>query len=183
MARTAVRNRHHPRRRPAGVPVGFVGLVGLVLATAALTGCSSSAPATLVTSSPADPSPGPSEDLLTEAPGPDTATGQLAAGFPTALVPVPEGAEILVSSAQSQDDGSLEISLNLRTAQDTAGLLDAVRAPLLAAGFGEVPAAQPDPGLAAQTTFSRSDGAELVLVGILDRDDVRTLTLGGRVRP
>ena len=180
MARLSVRPRHHRRRRPTAV---LVGLVGLVVSAAALTGCSSSAPAMLVSSSPADPSPSPSEDLLTEAPGPDTATGELADGFPTTLVPVPDGAEILVSSAQLQDDGSLEIILNLRTAQDTAGLLDAVRAPLLAAGFGEVPAAQPDPGLAAQTTFSRSDGAELVLVGILDRDDVRTLTLGGRVRP
>ena len=47
------------------------------------------------------------------------------------LIPVPDGAEVLLSSAAPVDGTDLtEVSLNLRTAQDTAGLLDAVRAPL-----------------------------------------------------
>ena len=78
---------------------------------------------------------------------------------------------------------AVAVSLNVRTSQDAAGLLDAVRGPLVAAGFVESPPAQPDPSLAAQASFSRSDGAEFVLVGILDRDGTRTMTLGGEVRP
>ena len=54
--------------------------------------------------------------------------------------------------------------------QDTAGLLDAVRAPLVAAGFVENAPPAAEPGLAAQATFSRGDGSELLVVGILDRD-------------
>ena len=66
---------------------------------------------------------------------------------------------------------------------DAAGLLEAVRGPLVAAGFTESAPAAPEGGLAAQSTFSRGDGSELLVVGILDRDGVRTLTLGGQVRP
>ena len=55
--------------------------------------------------------------------------------------------------------------------------------PLLAAGFTESPPSQPDPSLAAQASFARSDGAEFVLIGVLDRDGVRTMTLGGTVKP
>ena len=155
-------------------------VAALVLATASLTGCASSAPARL--GSPgATSSPSPTEPLLTEQAGTGTSVGTLASGFPAQLVPVPEGATVLVSSAQPLEGGLTQISLNLRTSQDAAGLLAAVRAPLLAAGFQEAPPAQPDPGLAAQSSFSRSNGTELVLVGVLDRDGMRTLTLGGRV--
>jgi hypothetical protein len=75
-----------------------------------------------------------------------------------------------------------EVSLNLRTQQATDELLAAVSAPVVAAGFvaGTPPLAEP--GLAAQATFARGDGTELLVVGILDRDGERTLTLGGRVR-
>ena len=59
-----------------------------------------------------------------------SAVGELVAGFPAALIPVPDGAEVLLSSAAPVDGTDLtEVSLNLRTAQDTAGLLAAVRAP------------------------------------------------------
>ncbi|MBN9326992.1 MAG: hypothetical protein BGO38_08355 [Cellulomonas sp. 73-145] len=152
----------------------------LIAAALTLTGCASSAPARLGSPSSAA-SPSPTEPLLTEQAGSGTSVGALVKGFPTQLVPVPDGATVLVSSAQPIDGGLTQISLNLRSAQDAAGLLAAVRGPLLAAGFHEAPPAQPDPGLAAQSSFSRSDGTELVLVGVLDRDGVRTLTLGGRV--
>ena len=149
---------------------------------ASLAGCATSAPADLTASSSAEPSPTASEELLLETPAAGTAAGELVDGFPTGLIPVPAGAEILVSSAQPRGD-AVAVSLNVRTAQDAAGLLDAVRGPLVAAGFVESPPAQPDPSLAAQASFSRSDGAEFVLVGILDRDGTRTMTLGGEVRP
>ncbi|WP_456843894.1 hypothetical protein [Cellulomonas sp. P5_C6] len=132
----------------------------------------------------ATPAPSPTETLLPD--GTDStssAVGELAAGFPVTLVPVPEGAEVLVSSAEPVEGTDLtEISLNLRTGQDAAGLLAAVSAPLVAAGFTEGTPPAAEPGLAAQSTFSRGDGSELLVVGILDRDGQRTLTLGGRVR-
>lgn len=145
-----------------------------------LTGCASSSPARLDASS-APASPSPTEPLLTDQAGTGTSVGALAPGFPTQLVPVPQGATVLVSSAQPLAGGLTQISLNLRSSQDAAGLLAAVRGPLLAAGFTEAPPPQPDPALAAQSSFSRSNGTELILVGVLDRDGVRTLTLGGRV--
>lgn len=154
-----------------------------VLAAGVLAGCATSAPAILTTSAPADPTPAATEALLDDRPATGASAGELVDGFPTALVPVPDGAEILLSSAEPQDDGSVAISLNLRSDQDATGLVDAIRGPLLAAGFAELAPSQPDPILAAQASFARSDGAEFVLVGVLDRDEVRTLTLGGKVRP
>lgn len=137
----------------------------------------------LVPTTPVDPTPTATQQMLVDEPGPDTATGRLAHGFPSKLVPVPKGAEVLVSSAQPAADGTMSISLNVRSQQDAAGLLAAVSAPLVAAGFVESPPAQPDPSLAAQASFARSDGKEFVLVGILDRDGTRTMTLGGTVTP
>lgn len=133
------------------------------------------------TTAAATASPTPGEALLTDDIADDTAVGTLAPGFPSTLVPVPPEAEVLVSSAETLDDGRLRISLNVRTAQDTAALLEAVRAPLVAAGFAESAPPAVEPGLAAQTTFSRSGGTELLVLGVLDRDGVRTMTLGGTV--
>lgn len=168
---------HWPRRS------GPVAALGLALLGVTLSACATSAPANLVATTDAAPTPTASEQLLTDQPAPDTATGKLADGFPTQLIPVPEGSEILVSSATPQAGGTVQVSLNLRSTQDAAGLLAAIRAPLLAAGFTESPPAQPDPSLAAQGSFVRSGGTEFVLVGILDRDGQRTLTLGGTVKP
>ena len=160
--------------------LAVVALLGVGLAA----GCTS-APAPTGTSSAtapsSSPSPTPTEDLLGDDIADDTAVGTLAPGFPQALVPVPDGAEVLVSSAEALGDGRLRVSLNVRTPQDTAGLLDAVRAPLLAAGFTESAPPLPEQGLAAQTTFSRAEGTELLVVGVLDRDGQRTMTLGGTV--
>ena len=160
-------------------------LAGVVLGVLALSACSTSAPAVQepTGSAVADTLPTPSETLLPGSDSTHSAVGDLVAGFPTTLVPVPPGAEVLVSSAEPVEGTDLtEVSLNLVTDQSTADLLAAVTAPLVAAGFaaGTPPAAEP--GLAAQATFSRGDGSELLVVGILDRDDRRTLTLGGRVR-
>ncbi|WP_146925236.1 hypothetical protein [Cellulomonas xylanilytica] len=179
-----------PRPAPSCVRARS-GLAATVVALAvgvSAAACSTSAPGqasptgSAVAVATAEPTP--SETLLPEA-GTDahSAVGELVAGFPATLIPVPDGAEVLLSSASPVDGTDLtEVSLNLRTAQDTAGLLEAVRAPLVAAGFAEnvLPAAEA--GLAAQSTFSRGDGSELLVVGVLERADERTLTLGGRVR-
>ncbi|WP_448629281.1 hypothetical protein [Cellulomonas soli] len=178
-----------PHRRPGVVRTARAGRAALptVLAlglTLALPACASSAPATLEpTGALAQPSASPTETLLAEGSDTHSAVGALVDGFPSTLVPVPDGAEVLVSAAAPVDGTDLvEISLNLRSAQDAAGLLDAIRGPLLAAGFTETSAATPEAGLAAQSTFSRSDGAELLVAGVLDRDGERTLTLGGQVK-
>ena len=171
------------RRTAPGLPGAVRAALAAGLLVGAMTGCATSAPAVLVATTAPEPSPTVSEQLLVGEPAPDTATGKLADGFPSQLVPVPQGAEVLVSSAQAAADGTVQISLNVRSDQDAAGLLEAVRAPLLAAGFTESPPTQPDPSLAAQASFARSGGAEFVLVGILDRDGLRTMTLGGTVKP
>ncbi len=157
-----------------------------MLCLSALVGCSPDpapepAAVTAVSAAPV-PSPNPTDEaLLSGALDAGTAVGTVVEGFPTDLLPVPADAEVLVSSAQPLGDGRLRVSLNLRSGVDAATLLDSVRAPLLAAGFTEAAPPAPEPGLAAQATFARSDGAELVVAGVLDRDGLRTMTLGGTV--
>ncbi|MBD7917102.1 hypothetical protein H9657_02255 [Cellulomonas sp. Sa3CUA2] len=165
--------------RPTLLALTAATLLGLGL----VTGCTTStAPPSATSSAPtATPTPTSGEHLLTDDIAEDTAVGTLAPSFPTDLVPVPPDAEVLVSSAEPVGEATLRISLNVRTGQDTAGLLEAVRAPLLAAGFTESAPPAAEAGLAAQTTFSRSEGSELLVVGVLDRDGLRTMTLGGTV--
>ena len=160
------------------------GAMAALLATAACTPVTvPSGTSTREASSASAPQPAPTESLLTESPDTHSSVGTLADGFPVGLVPVPDGAEVLVSSAARVRDTDLwDVSLNLRTAQDTAGLVDIYRQHLVAAGFVETASEHAEPGLAAQATFSRSDGAEILVLGVLDRDGVRTMTLGGRVR-
>jgi len=177
--------------RPAPLPArarSALAAVALALALGASTvACTTSAPGrespTGSAVALATPTPDPTETLLPDDDGAHSAVGEVVDGFPVALVPVPEGAEVLLSSAAPVEGTDLtEISLNLRTDQDAASLLAAVRAPLVAAGFAEGTPPAAEAGLAAQSTFARSDGSELLVVGILDRNDERTLTLGGRVR-
>ncbi len=163
-------------------PIAFLPAAAL-LAGCVVAGCApEAAPSTSAVPSPAPTTAEePAETLLADEIAEDTAVGELAPGFPADLLPVPPGAEVLVSSAEPAADGRLRISLNVRTPQDTAGLLEAVRGPLLAAGFAEAAPPAPEAGLAAQTSFARSDGTELLVVAVLDRAEVRTMTLGGTV--
>ena len=157
--------------------------VALLAATACTPVTGSGGPSSTATSSTTAQQPAPTESLLTESPDTHSSVGSLTQGFPVDLVPVPDGAEVLVSSAApAGTTGLWDVSLNLRTAQDTAGLVDVYRQHLLVAGFVETAPEHAEPGLAAQATFSRSDGAEILVLGVLDRDGVRTMTLGGRVR-
>ncbi|TQL03941.1 hypothetical protein FBY24_3051 [Cellulomonas sp. SLBN-39] len=183
-----------PPRYPAAVPrptdrarraAAWRAVVATCLLLGACTGPSAPDPSAATATSPVTApaaSPEPTESLITDAVGEHTAVGELVEGFPTGLVPVPDGAEVLVSSAEQLEDGRWRISLNLRTDQDVAGLVAAVRDPLVAAGFTEQ-ADTPEDGLAARSTFARGDAGELLVVGVLDRDGVRTLTLGGTVVP
>ncbi|MCL2454251.1 MAG: hypothetical protein FWD18_02950 [Micrococcales bacterium] len=161
-------------RAVAAATAALVAVTALVTATA--TGCSTSVPASLPASPTLSPQPA---DLLTPADG-ASRVGELAPGFPSDLLPVPPGATVLVSVASQTSDDLWEVSLNVRTEQEAADLLDAVRAPLVAAGFVEQPADTPAVGLAVQTTFARAEG-EVITVGIRDDGTVRTLTAGGTV--
>lgn len=169
------------RPRAHGAAALAAGLAAL-LCTA---GCTTSGPGTATPTAPTvvTASPSPTETLLPGSDSPNSAVGEVVDGFPSDLLPVPAGAEVLVSSAEPVDGTDLtEVSLNLRTQQPTGELLAAVSAPLVAAGFVAGTPPEAEPGLAAQATFARDNGAELLVVGILDRDGERTLTVGGRVR-
>lgn len=159
----------------------------VMLATLATTSCTGpdDAPDPTVSASPApDPSPSPTESLLPSPTAADSTVGELATGFPTDLVSPPDGSDILVSSAMADEaTGRTTISLNLRSPLDTATLVQSVRDQLTAAGFAETVVDPGMSGLAASSTFVRgASGDELLTLGVLDRDGVRTLTLGGSVR-
>lgn len=158
----------------------LVVLAGLVTASCA---GPDDPPAPSVTTAP-EVLPSPTESLLPSPTATGSAVGELAPGFPTELVTPPEGSEILVSSAEVDDaTGLTTISLNLRSPLSTEDLVAAVGGPLVAAGFAETALDPGTSGLAASSTFVRGEGgAELLTLGVLDRDGVRTLTLGGSVR-
>lgn len=129
------------------------------------------------------PTPDAPEPLVTAEPDEYSEVGDLVEGFPIDLLPVPGDAVILVTSAVPVGDADVqEVSLNLRTAATAAELLELYRGALTAAGFSEVTGETSDSDLAAQVTFVRSGGDEVVSIGILDVDGARTVTIGGRVR-
>lgn len=169
-----------------GVRVSRLPTVLVVLAVLTTASCSDDVPTDPAPSATtaADPAPSPGESLLPTDPATASAVGDLAPGFPTDVVAPPDGSEILVSSAERDDaTGLTTISLNLRSPLSTADLVSAVRDQLLAAGFTETVVDPGATGLAASSTFVRGDGGEqLLTLGVLDRDGVRTLTLGGAVR-
>lgn len=193
-------------RNASSVParVGRLTRIALIscLGVAAVAGCSDSAadnagsgtasPGTV--QAPQTPAPAssrvtggrtesPGEKLLPTTPPPYSAAGALVPGFPVDLIPVPDGAEILVSSAVPVgNNGVQEVSLNLRTPATAAALMGVYRAALLAAGFLEAAPTGIQAGLAEESTFTRSSGDEILVVGILDQNGARTVTIGGRVR-
>lgn len=121
------------------------------------------------------------EPLVTTTPDAHSEVGRLAPGFPIDLLPVPDDAVILVTSAEPIGDADVqEVSLNLHTAMTTDAVLALYRTALTGAGFTEVATA--GAGLTAEASFTRSGGDELVSIGVLDDGATRTVTIGGRVR-
>lgn len=129
----------------------------------------------------ASPAEQPAEPLVTATPDEHSLVGDLVEGFPIDLLPVPADAVILVTSAVPVGDADVQqVSLNLRTAARASALMSMYRTALVSAGFTEVPAAE-QTDLAAEASFVRSGGDELVTIGVLDVDGARTVSIGGRV--
>lgn len=168
------------------LPRTTASVVLLALVALGTAGCTAGdgSPAPTASTTADGPAPSPGESLLPSPTATGSAVGDLAPGFPTDLVSPPEGSEVLVSSATTDEaTGLTTISLNLRSPLSTDQLVQAVRGGLVAAGFAETVVDPGSTGLAASSTFTRGDGAaELLTLGVLDRDGVRTLTLGGTVR-
>ncbi|MCU1430937.1 MAG: hypothetical protein JWP95_42 [Actinotalea sp.] len=166
-------------------------LGGLLAAGLALAGCTAGRTAQDASTSAAGTVPASAaavEPSAVAAAGSMTTTdehsevGELVPGFPAELLPLPDDATILVTSAVPVGDADVqEVSLNLRTSMTADALLEMYRVTLVGAGFTEVPPATTEPGLAAQSMFTRSGGDELVSIGVLDVDGARTVTVGGRV--
>ncbi|MBX9247052.1 hypothetical protein ICW40_19870 [Actinotalea ferrariae] len=187
-ARRAARTTSRARAVSTAVAASFVALLGVP-------GCSGAdvprddpavdrpAAAPSTSPSPAAPTPAPAEPLVTATPDVHSQVGDLVAGFPEDLLPLPPDAVVLVTSAVPVGDAEVqEVSLNLRTATSVQDVVALYRTALTTAGFTEVPPAGPATDLAAEVTFVRSGGDELVSIGVLDDGTARTVTVGGRVR-
>ncbi|MCV2396473.1 hypothetical protein OEB99_19350 [Actinotalea sp. M2MS4P-6] len=177
---TRPRHARQQRRAPASWAAATVlGAAGLLLVTS---GCSTptmpdEAAATGVGSVAPSPTP---EDLVTAVPDEHSEVGRLTPDFPVDLLPVPDDAVILVTSSVPVGDADVqELSLNLHTAMSVPDVVDLYRTALTAAGFSEIDI--PDTALAAELSFTRSGGDELVSIGVLDDNGTRTVTIGGRI--
>ncbi|WP_148220721.1 hypothetical protein [Xylanimonas cellulosilytica] len=177
-------------RRPSA-PAALAALVGVALVTVVLAaGCTPAPSGRLGTPADDMPSVQPSPPApVTALPTFDasTAVGGYAEGFPQDLLPTPAGAQIVASSAQSDDGGLTRVSLNLSSARTTDEVLADVGAPLAAAGFAET-AAGAGSGLTAQTAWTRRTDrpegqlVETLLVGVLDDGARRLVTISGTVQ-
>ncbi|WP_179950975.1 hypothetical protein [Xylanimonas oleitrophica] len=176
------------RRAHPGTP-GAAALVVLLVGVLAV-GCTPAPSGRLDTRSGADlPTTAP-EPETSAAPMPDydpaTAVGDYAEGFPTDLLAAPEGATVVASSARPQENGTTQVSLNLSTPATVEDVLAQVGAPLAVAGFTET-APSVITGLSAQTAWTRrterEEGplVETLLVGVLDEDDRRLVSISGTV--
>jgi hypothetical protein len=138
------------------------------------------------------------EDLPTAAPSPAatlptydpaTAVGGYAPGFPRDLLPAPEDAVVVASSAAPGTGPLTDVTLNLTTPRTAQEVLGQLGDQLGALGFARTDTATAT-GLTAQTAFTRrtagADAAadpvvETLLVGVLDDGDQRLVTVSGSV--
>ncbi|MCL3862180.1 hypothetical protein [Actinotalea sp. K2] len=183
------------RQIPAGCPRSpertRAVVTGLSVLLLALTGCAATpeepvdqSPQTTATAREQEPAEqAPDETLVAPTPDQHSEVGSLVEGFPVDLLPLPQDAVILVTSAVPVGDADVqEVSLNLRTAMSSDEILTTYRDALTAAGFAELPETSPQSDLAVESTFTRSGGDELVSIGVLDTDSGRTVSIGGRIR-
>jgi len=179
---TSTRSRH--ARTVALIALLSALLIGCGLGGSAADGESAPTPSGSVALDARTPDPSkPPTALLNDAPDPNSTVGGLAPGFPSDLLPVPGGVEVLVSSVDPVGDSTaFQVSLNLRTVLSAPEVVNFYRQSLVTAGFTEAEETTPDAAVAAQSTVTRSGGDELLVIGVLDRDGMRTVTIGGRLR-
>lgn len=134
------------------------------------------------------PIPTPSPEVL---PSFDAATvvGDYAPGFPSGLLPVPGGAELLATSAepvQGSEPATVQITLNLSSKKPPETVMAQVAGALGEKGFESLEAPAKS-GMSEQAAFTRTTtvkGAEVdesLLVGVLKDGKRSLLTLSGTV--
>lgn len=104
------------------------------------------------------------------------AVGELVEDFPADVVPLPEGAQITLSSVV-EGDGVLEVSLAGESELPADGILEFYRDALVAQDFTEVDGALPEGAVGA--TFGRGDGTELLTVSVVPVEGLQRFTVGG----
>ncbi|WP_344103402.1 hypothetical protein [Myceligenerans crystallogenes] len=136
----------------------------------------------------ASPSPSPSPEVL---PSFDAATvvGDYAPGFPSGLLPMPEGAQLLATSAEpvkGSKPATVQVTLNLSSKKAPGTVMEQVAGLLGKKGF-EALDAPAESGMSEQAAFTRTttvkgaEVAESLLVGVLKDGKRSLLTLSGTV--
>lgn len=183
--------RHHPRAR--ALARASLGAAGLLLALT-VAGCSSGDGEEVEVTPTASPTSSAAEAPAEEAPAEDDAPGEgaepssaetsqggVVEGLPTDVIPVPDDAEVLLTSAIPDGD-KVDVSLAARIAASPEDVLGVYREALTGAGFVESPSAG-GPGATA-STFTRGGGEEVVSVTVVPPatpGDPNTFTIGGTV--
>lgn len=177
--------RHHPRSR--GRARASLGAAGLLLAVT-VAGCSSGdgeevevTPTSSPTSSAEQAPPEGGAAEAAEPSSTETSQGGVVEGLPTDVIPVPDDAEVLLTSAIPDGD-TIDVSLAARIDASPEDVLGVYREALTGAGFVESPSAG-GPGATA-STFTRGGGDEVVSVTVVPPEtpgDPNTFTVGGTV--
>lgn len=134
------------------------------------------------------PSASPSPEVLPSFDA-SSVVGDFAPGFPKGVVSVPDGAELLATSAAPVADSkpaTVQVTLNLSAKRSPAKLLGQVGAILTRNGFERLEAPA-ESGMSEQAAFTRTTTVkdatvnESLLVGVLKDGDRSLLTLSGTV--
>ncbi|MBD5788229.1 hypothetical protein IF650_18880 [Cellulosimicrobium terreum] len=193
-------------RRPASVQVLAVPCLAALCLSGLLAGCGASGGDAVADPEPSVSASAPVDDAPADTPDGDapaglprsaatalpefdarSSVGELAEGFPSDVVPVAPGSEVLASSAGAPgDDGLVPITLNLRTADSVEDVTDFYAGVLDDGGFTVSPSEEAS-ALTALTTFVRTgksdEPTQSVAVGVFDDDDERLVTISGLVAP
>lgn len=180
--RVPARSRRSPAARHGLAAVALAAALATAGCTATAAGGERPTPVTGETPAAADTVTLPDFD-------PASAVGAYAPGFPAELLPTPEGATLLATSAQPVPDSTpptTQITLNLSSGLGAQEVLDQVGA--LIAGQGFAPVGTPAlTGLTAQTAWTRQTAtdtgtaSEALLVGVLDDGERRLVSISGTV--
>lgn len=157
--------------------------VAALVATVLVSGCSADEPADDPTQSSADATASQTSETPEPTDTPETpetpsgvATGELVEGFPVDVIPVVPDATITVSSLVPLE-GARTVSLSGTTPLPADQVLAFYRTSLVGQGFVETAAGQPAGFPTA--TFSRANGADLIVVAVSTLEGLQTFTVGG----